>query len=43
MRVPPSDFGVVMFSVAVPDVSKTADLIDGAAGGPRRLCHSAVV
>ena len=43
MGVPPSDFGAVMLNVAVPDFPDTTDLIDGDAGGPIGLCHSAVV
>jgi len=43
MGAPPSDFGTVMFSVAVPDFPTTTDLIDGDAGGPSGLCHIAVV
>ena len=43
MGVPPSDFGAVMLSVAVPDFPNTTVLIDGDAGGPIGLCHSAVV
>ena len=43
MRAPPSDFGAVMFSVAVPDLPTTTDLIDGDAGGPKGLCQLAVV
>ena len=43
MGVPPSDFGAVMLSVAVPDFPKITDLMDGDAGGPIGLCHSAVV
>jgi hypothetical protein len=43
MRAPPSDFGAVMFSVTVPDLPTTTDLIDGDAGGPKGLCQLAVV
>jgi hypothetical protein len=43
MEAPPSDFGAVMFSVAVPDFPTTTDLIDGDVGGPNGLCQNAVV
>ena len=43
MGVPPSDFGAVMLNVAVPAFPTTTDLMDGDAGGPIGLCHSAVV
>jgi hypothetical protein len=32
-----------MFSVAVPSNSVSIDVIEGSAGGPRGLCHRAVV
>jgi hypothetical protein len=43
MRAPPSVFGGAMFRVAIPSNSIATEVIDGAAGFPTGLCHSAVV
>ena len=40
---PPSSFGAEISSVAVPSTPITTDVIEGATGGPRGLCHSDVV
>ena len=40
---PPSSFGADISSVAVPSIPIATDVIEGATGGPRGLCHSDVV
>ena len=40
---PPSSFGADISSVAVPSIPIATDVIVGATGGPRGLCHRDVV
>lgn len=40
---PPSSFGADISSVAVPCNPIATDVIEGATGGPRGLCHRDVV
>lgn len=40
---PPSSLGAVISSVAVPSIPIATDVIVGATGGPRGLCHRDVV
>ena len=40
---PPSSFGADISSVAVPSIPIATEVIIGATGGPRGLCHRDVV